>query len=413
MVAPVIRPLHRRELLKGAAALAGGIISVPVQAAADCAVAVRNWVPSERLIARVQTWMQVGGVPGVGIATAVAGQPAWNGSFGVTNVATGEPVTHTTLFEAASMTKPAFAYVAMKLVDEGKLELDRPLVDYRRPPYLGADKALETITVRDVLRHSTGLPNWADGPLVTIAEPGTAYTYSGEGFVWLQLIVEQLTGEGTGAAMDRVLFAPAGMTRTTMGWDGAVARAAAFGHGEPELRNVTVPEQPTRTLGNALLPIAIRLQKPIASWTYEDQVRAMAQAVPATRPTPHELLINAAGGMMTTPTDYVKLMLLMMERRPRAAWQISENARRTMLSRQFDTAGPNFYRGLGWQREDPPGSVIFEHSGSNYGIFHSLAVGDARSGNAVAIFTNGANGSALAARVVRELAGLDLLKFLA
>ena len=74
--------------------------------------------------------------------------------------------------------------------------------------------------------------------------------------------------------------------------------------------------------------------------------------------------------------------------------------------------GRDFYRGLGWQREDHPGMVIFEHSGSNYGIFHSLAVGDARSGNAIAIFTNGANGSALAERIVREATGLELLKFL-
>ena len=80
--------------------------------------------------------------------------------------------------------------------------------------------------------------------------------------------------------------------------------------------------------------------------------------------------------------------------------------------RQIDLAGSHFYRGLGWQREDPNGAVVFEHSGSNYGIFHSLAVGDARSGNAVAIFTNGANGSALAQRIVRELTNYDLLKFL-
>jgi hypothetical protein len=115
---------------------------------------------------------------------------------------------------------------------------------------------------------------------------------------------------------------------------------------------------------------------------------------------------------MTTAGDYVRFMLLMMESRPRAGWQISEASRRAMLSRQLDVAGPGYYRALGWQREDAPGMEIFEHSGSNYGIFHSLAVGDARSGNAIAVFTNGANGSALAQRIVREATGLELLKFL-
>jgi hypothetical protein len=73
---------------------------------------------------------------------------------------------------------------------------------------------------------------------------------------------------------------------------------------------------------------------------------------------------------------------------------------------------PAFYRGLGWQREDPQGMSIFEHGGSNYGIFHSLGIGDARSGNAIAILTNGANGSALAERLAREAIGVELLKFL-
>ena len=67
------------------------------------------------------------------------------------------------------------------------------------------------------------------------------------------------------------------------------------------------------------------------TWTFEDQIRAMAEAVPATKRTPHELLVNAAA-MMTTPSDYVKFMLLMMERQPAATWKISEASRSAMLS---------------------------------------------------------------------------------
>lgn len=402
--------IDRRTVLSGAAA-SSAMSLAPARLLAT-RPARREWVPSPAVLARLPVLMRVAGVPGASVAVGARDQVVWSGSFGVKNVETRDPVTDATLFEAASMTKPAFSYVIMKLVDEGKLALDRTLVSYRRPPYLGADPALDAITVRDVLRHTTGLPNWSDRPLVTIARPGTAYTYSGEGMVWLQLVAEHVRGEATGALMQRMLFAPAAMTRSSMGWDARIAAAAAYGHDAPDLGRTNIPVQPTRKLGNALLPIAQRWNKPIWRWTYEDQVRAMREAVPATKPVPHELLVNAAGGLMTTAADYVRFMLLMMDARPRRPWQVSEASRRAMLSHQLDVGGPFFYRGLGWQREDPPGFTIFEHSGSNYGIFHSLSIGDARSGNAIAIFTNGANGAVLAQRIARDLTGIDLLKFL-
>lgn len=356
--------------------------------------------------------MQIAAVPGLAIAVGAEGRVLWNQGFGVKNSATGDPVTNRTLFEAASMTKPAFAYLVMKLVDENRIALDRPLVEYLRPTYLGSDPLLNVITVRDVLRHSTGLPNWSSGPLVTVSRPGTTYTYSGEGFVWLQLIVERLTGEGLGALMKRMLLAPAGMSSSTMGWTAQVASDAAYGHAVGDNSRPIVAEQPTRSLGNALLPLAQRWHKPIEQWTYEDQVRGMREAVPGTKPVPHELLVNAAGGLMTTASDYLRLMHLMMDGQPRESWKIGESSRRAMLSEQQSISGRALSRGLGWELERHNGFALFEHSGSNYDIFHSLAVGDADSGNAIAIFTNGANGSALAARIVREAAGLELFKFL-
>ena len=69
-------------------------------------------------------------MPGMGIAVAAAGRVVWRRSFGVTNIQTNDPVTGYTLFEAASMTKPAFAYVVMKMVDQRRIGLDHHLVDY-------------------------------------------------------------------------------------------------------------------------------------------------------------------------------------------------------------------------------------------------------------------------------------------
>ena len=73
--------------------------------------------PAASFIASLPSLMEVGGVPGVGIAVARRGKVVWHRSFGVKNIETRDPVTDNTLFEAASMTKPAFAYVVMKLVE--------------------------------------------------------------------------------------------------------------------------------------------------------------------------------------------------------------------------------------------------------------------------------------------------------
>lgn len=403
----------RRSILVGSAALAvGGSVSARASVGASCPSGNASWIPGKELVQALPRLMRIAGVPGVAIAVVNDGQLAWSGSFGVTNILTRDPVRDDTLFEAASMTKPVFAYVAMRLVDEKRLDLDMPLVAYRRPDYLGEDPNLERITARHVLEHSTGLPNWASGTLVTSSAPGSGYTYSGEAFVWLQLVVEKIMGEGLGSVMRAKLFDPAGMSRSSFGWDPQIAKSAVFGHSEPPEGETMLPPQPTRELGDRLLPVATRWRKPIAAWTYEDSVAAMREADPKTPPSTHDLLVNSAGGLLTTASDYAKFMLLMMERRTLAPWEIGEAARQAMLAPRIDVRGRDITRGLGWELEQGAAGWQFQHSGSNYGIFKTLGVGDARSGRAIVIFTNGANGSALAARIVREAAGIDRLKTL-
>lgn len=310
------------------------------------------------------------------------------------------------------MTKPVFAYVAMRLADEKRLDLDTPLVAYRRPENLGEDPNLERITARQVLEHSTGLPNWASEPLVTSSVPGSSYTYSGEAFIWLQLVVETIMGAGLGRVMHDKLFGPAGMSHSSFGWDEGIANAAVFGHSEPPEGEQTLPPQPTREFGDRLLPLASKWRKPIASWTYEDSIAAMRATDPGTPPSTHDLLVNSAGGLLTTASDYAKFMALMMDRPARAAWEVSEASRQAMLNPRLDVRGRDIARGLGWELEQSPAGPLFQHSGSNYGIFKTLGVGDARNGRAIIVFTNAANGNALAARIVRQATGIDRLKSL-
>ena len=243
--------LGRRALLVGSAALiASGPVSVRARAGTRHADDNAAWIPSEALVYELPRLMRIAGVPGVAIAVVDRGRLAWSRSFGVKNVLTRDPVREDTLFEAASMTKPVFAYVVMRLADEKRLDLDKPLARYRRPANLGIDPNLELITARQVLAHSTGLPNWASEPLVTSSAPGSRYTYSGEAFIWLQLVVETIMGMSLGSVMQAKLFGPAGMSHSSFGWDEAIARSVVFGHSEPPEGEQKLPSQPTRELGD-------------------------------------------------------------------------------------------------------------------------------------------------------------------
>lgn len=402
----------RRALLVGSSALIVGSSASTRARAGRRADDSATWIPSGELVRDLPRLMRIAGVPGAAIAVVDRRKLAWSRSFGVKNILTRDPVRDDTLFEAASMTKPVFAYVVMRLADEKRLDLDKPLVQYRRPANLGSDPNLERITARHVLEHSSGLPNWASEPLVTSSAPGSRYSYSGEAFIWLQLVVETILGMGLGSVMRAKLFDPAGMTHSSFGWDEEIAGLAVYGHSEPPEGEQTLPAQPTRELGNRLLPVATKWRKPIAGWTYEDSIAAMRETDPRTPPSTHDLLVNSAGGLLMTASDYAKFMALMMDRPGRAAWEISDAARQAMLTPRLDVRGRDISRGLGWELEQSPAGPLFQHSGSNYGIFKTMGVGDARSGRAIVIFTNAANGNALAARIIRQATGIDRLKSL-
>lgn len=136
--------------------------------------------------------------------------------LGVRKAGQSDLVDENTVFEAASMTKPLAAYVALKLVEQGRLDLDRPLASYLPEPYLKHEK----ITARMVLSHTSGFPNWRPKgkPLRVLHEPGTAYRYSGEGFQFLQRVMEQITGEDYESLMQRMLLRPLGMKNSSHVW---------------------------------------------------------------------------------------------------------------------------------------------------------------------------------------------------
>ncbi|MBV8892285.1 MAG: beta-lactamase family protein [Acidobacteria bacterium] len=158
-------------------------------------------------------------VPGLSFAVIHDGKIVETKALGVRDTSTATPVDGNTIFEAASLSKPVFAYAVLQLVDGGQLSLDTPLSTYV-PNYVKDDPRAASVTVRKVLSQSSGLPNWRSDttPLKTYFPPGERFSYSGEGFVWLQRVVEKITGQPLNEVVTRLVFDPLEMRHSSYIW---------------------------------------------------------------------------------------------------------------------------------------------------------------------------------------------------
>jgi CubicO group peptidase (beta-lactamase class C family) len=411
--------MNRRRFLAVGAAL-GTATGLPLDAlAASCRKPSGPWIPTDDFLADLPRIMRAFAVPGVGIAVVEDGEVTWSRGFGVTNAMTRSPVDARTVFEDASLSKPVFAYLVMQLVDQGLIDLDVPLVRYRRPEYLAKHAWIERITTRDVLRHSTGLPNWRASPateqLLPMVEPGTRIDYSGEAIFWLQLAVEAVTGQSLDESMQARLFGPAGMRDSSYTWNDDLGARSVYGHRPHDPPGEGLPPQMFREQWGYAQQVAARWGKPLSSWKYADAARALPEVMalaPAGLVTwPGDILANAAASLRTTVQDYATFMTLAMTRKQRASWELSEATRRAMLTPQIRIPGRWTEKGLGWNMEATPDGPVFYHSGSNGGIFKNFAVGDAQRRRGIVVLTNGGSGSFVHQRVVRAATGYDLLSY--
>lgn len=193
---------------------------------------------SEAIDQEVRLAMQATGARGIALALIENGAVVHVASYGERNAA-GEPLETDTIMYGASLTKAVFAYMVMQMVDEGLVDLDRPigevlarpLPDYTAPEVedryarwsdLAGDDRWRRLTPRMLLTHSSGFGNFGflepDGVLRFHFEPGSRYGYSGDGFILLQFMLEEGLGLDVGLEMQRRVFDPLGMTRTSMMW---------------------------------------------------------------------------------------------------------------------------------------------------------------------------------------------------
>lgn len=165
----------------------------------------------------IETFRKYYNVPGASVALIKEGKVVYNNTFGVENVLSEKPVTEATMFQAASVTKPVFAFIVLRLAEKGIIDLDKPLYQYLPFENLAHDKRHQLLTARIVLSHRSGLPNWAwGGPSGWKAgqqtdflfEPGAKFGYSGEAFQYLGRVVQHLTDKDLNQLLQQEVIEP-------------------------------------------------------------------------------------------------------------------------------------------------------------------------------------------------------------
>ena len=295
-------------------------------------------------------------VPGAAVAVIRDGRVVQYINHGGRGAQTPGDVDEHTVFEAASLSKPVFAHAVLQLADQGCLSLEVPLAHYL-PNYVPGDPGISSVSASDVLSHCTGLPNWrsADYPLKTYFQRRDRFSYSGEGFLYLQKAVEAVTGEKIHDIVDSLVFEPLAMTRSGFVWHPRLDENRAYPHD---------------AFGKAAL-------------SYK----------------PGEA--NAAWSLQTTTSDFAQLLLAVLDGsrlRPETArlWlqprvEVRHHGIQSLGAYDADvTTGVAW--GLGWGLELDAG--MFFHWGDN-GPFTAFTIGSTEQRVALVVFTNGASGFAI------------------
>ena len=193
--------------------------------------------------------MKAGNVHGLAIAIFNKHEPVYKKTFGYKRFDTKEPIKTSTNIYGASLSKAVFAVLVMKLVEEKVIDLDKPLQEYLPKPIyeykrvmkwhdnysdLRNDTLYKKITARMCLDHTSGFPNWRwfepDQKLRVKFTPGTQYHYSGEGLVYLQVVIEKMLGKSLEDLMQERIFKPLGMQMSSYKWQPKFEADYCFGH---------------------------------------------------------------------------------------------------------------------------------------------------------------------------------------
>jgi CubicO group peptidase (beta-lactamase class C family) len=155
---------------------------------------------------------------------------------GVIKEGSEKKINGNTIFQAASLSKSVFAYAVLRLWDRGLIDLDSPLLNYtgNYPRFDPHDQRYKKITARMVLRHSTGLPNWGnDSSAALLFTPDSCFSYSGEGYLFLQKALEKKLQKPLNKIMQEEVFSPLKMENSSYVWMDKFEANASMDHQTP------------------------------------------------------------------------------------------------------------------------------------------------------------------------------------
>jgi CubicO group peptidase (beta-lactamase class C family) len=324
---------------------------------------------SSRLDRLVPRLLVEGDVPGLSLAVVRDGRVLWHRAYGQRDASTNAPIDDETVFEAASLSKPVFAYAVLKLVDAGVVDLDTPVVKYLPGDYVD-DPRFRAITPRRVLSHTTGFPNWRSGSNLTIHfAPGERFSYSGEGFVYLQKAVERTTGQTLEALMKRLVFGPLGMKTSSYSWEDRFEGCKATGH----------------------------------------------DAVGGPKPPRRPAEASSASTLHTTTLDYARFLIAILDgedlRREtfdemfRPQVRVDEGCSNCVAKKPTGRLSRELAWGLGWGLQNTEDDKSIWHWGDNGSGFQCYVVGYPQERLGVVVFTNGLGGHGIIPDVVEAAIG--------
>ena len=291
-------------------------------------------------------------IPGLSIAVINNSKVVYHRAIGISNIETKERINNNSIFEAASISKPVFAYFTMKMAEKGVIDLDRPLSFYLPDSDMEGDSRYKQVTAKMVLNHTSGFPNWRwfepapdslnipRGEFYMKAEPGN-FTYSGEGYQYLARVLAHnnfVNMYDLAEIFENEVSKPLGMTHAYFVWNDFLYDNKAFGHKNDGLDG--------RAWGAGL-------------------------------PHQHSKILNAAGGLHTESLSYAKFLIGLMNKKG-----LDDSSFDLLLSEQ--TLLPETHRfylnentvawSLGLAIEDYKGQRYFKHGGNNGGFMSGFLI---------------------------------------
>lgn len=315
-------------------------------------------------------------VPGASIAIVINGKIQWAKGYGIANTQNGQTVNNNTLFQAGSISKPIAALSALKLVEEGKLDLDENINTYLKGWKIPQSKFLkdEKVTLRRLLTHTSGMtvhgfPGYTQKDSFPSIEtvlkgkgntsaifvdtiPGSIWRYSGGGYTVMEKVVEDVSE----LALEDYMF-----------------------------KNILTPMEMSNSVYDQ--PLLKSMQSNASAAYYGDGkiIEGLWHNYPE----------QAAAGLWTTPTDLAKYCIEIQN--------ILTNNKEGVLSKamveQMLIKDKNDW-GLGPSLRNEKDSLMFGHGGKNAGFTNDM-LASAYHGNAIIVMTNADNGGKLIDEILR------------